>query len=188
MILTTLIIILLVLLTVAVAILFAMIGELSTRVTGSEARPQSGPVQQLAEARIGSSASGLPTSFERREGVILIFSTACHACQQLAPQAARFFRDYPVQLVGVLISCATAEAGGQFVERYGITGVVTHLDINGELSTGVLGVSLSPAAVAVDAANIVRSAVAFASYSALANWMDSIFGPGSVLEADAMAK
>jgi hypothetical protein len=102
------------------------------------------------------------------------------------PQAASFFRDYPVCLVGVLISCATAEAGEQFVEHFDVADVVTHIDVNGKLSTGVLGVSLSPAAVAIDAANVVRSAVAFASYSALANWMDSVFDPDSALEADAV--
>jgi hypothetical protein len=87
MILTVMIIILLVLLTVAVVILFAMIGELSARTSDSRERQQSGPVQPLEDALLGRPASGLPNSFEQRQGVILIFSTACHACKQLAPQA-----------------------------------------------------------------------------------------------------
>lgn len=178
MIVTTLIVIQLVLLTVAVAVLFAMMGELTNRT--SQAFPGAvgaAPVQLLDDAPIGKVIQGLPPSFESgRGGIVLVFSTTCHACEELAPEAARFFNASPGSLIGVLVSCGTEGSGSVFVSGHDLEALPVHLDVGGAVATRVLGVSVSPAAVAVSESGVVMSAVAFSSYASLTPWLESTFG------------
>jgi len=181
---TTLIVVLLVLLTVAVAVLFAMMGELANRTpdhadTGSLG---DGPVHPLEETRTGEPAAGLPPSFATGPGVIVVFSTSCRACGVLAPAAVEFFTDYPVNLMGVLVTTAGDANGADFVARHHLDTLPLLVDVDGTVATSVLGISSSPAAVAVGADGVIMGGVAFTSYSALTRWFDEVFAPDPVLD------
>jgi hypothetical protein len=175
---TTLVIVLLVLLTIAVTVLFAMMGELANRTSdGASGSVGSGPAVPLEEARAGERAVGLPSAFRPGAGVVVVFSTSCRACGLLAPQAPEFFRDYPVHLIGVLVTTGDAASGHDFVAKHGLAALPVQVDPQGRTSKQVLGISSSPAAVAVNDAGVIVSAVAFTSYSSLTPWFDSVFGP-----------
>jgi hypothetical protein len=175
---TTLIVVLLVLLTIAVAVLFAMMGELANRnVDSPTGSVGSGPAVPLEEVRVGLSTSDLPSSFRSGAGVVMVFSTSCRACNKLAPQAAEFFRDYPVNLIGVLVTAGSAASAHDFVAKHDLAALPVEIDLDGQTSREVLGVSSSPAAVAVNDGGVIMSAVAFTSYSSLTSWFDSMFGP-----------
>jgi hypothetical protein len=160
----------LVLLTAAVLVLFAMFGELAGRVPQ---RPEP-TVQPVDEARLGHAVDGLPEAFRPGPGILLVLSTSCGTCAGLAAGAARYFGSGGSArrpLVGILVSCASAESGADFVAAHGLAALPTALDVGGRLSTTELGVRVSPVAVAVDGSATVRSAVAFAEYAALDTWL-----------------
>ncbi|MEU8251356.1 hypothetical protein [Nonomuraea sp. NPDC048916] len=173
---TILIVTLLVLLTVAVVILFAMLGELSAQVSAApvtgEGRPES--IQPLPDAKLGAKVIELPKGLARPPGVLLVLSTTCGACQELAPQARGFFASAGVELVGIVVSCASAESGRDFVTQFGLADVPSYVDVSGQFSTAALGVGMSPAAVALSAEGIIRSAVVFSSFNALSSWIGSL--------------
>jgi len=176
---TTLIVVLLVLLTVAVAVLFAMMGELANRTadhvnTGSV---DDGPVHPLEETRTGEPAVGLPAVFNKGPGVVVVFSTSCRACNVLAPAAAEFFSDYPVNLMGVLVTTSGDANGADFVGKHHLDALPVLVDVDGTVATSVLGIASSPAAVAVGADGVIIGGVAFTSYSSLTRWFDEVFGP-----------
>ncbi|MGI5245258.1 hypothetical protein [Dactylosporangium sp. CA-139066] len=179
MIVTTLIVVLLVLLTVAVVVLFAMMGELANRTadhadTGSVGE---GPVHPLEETRSGELVAGLPATFNKGPGVVVIFSTSCRACGVLAPAATEFFTDYPVNLIGVLVTTAGDANGADFVARHRLDALPVVVDVEGNMATSVFGIASSPAAVAVGADGVIIGGVAFTSYSSLTRWFDEVFGP-----------
>jgi hypothetical protein len=178
---TTLIVVMLVLLTIAVVSLFAMMGELANR-TGDHADTGSGsvgdgPVHPLEETRSGELVAGLPGTFRKGPGVVVIFSTSCRACSVLAPAAPEFFTDYPVNLMGVLVTTAGDANGADFVTKHRLDALPVVVDVQGEMATSVFGISSSPAAVAVGADGVIIGGVAFTSYSALTRWFDEVFGP-----------
>jgi len=173
---TALIVTLLALLTLAVVILFAMLGELNARIAqapaGQAGRPDS--VQPLPEAKLGATVIEFPDGLARPPGVLLVFSTTCGACQELAPQARGFFAAAGVDLVGIVVSCGSAESGREFVARYGLVDVPGYVDVSGRFSMAALGVGMSPAAVALSPEGAVRSAVVFSSFNALSSWIASL--------------
>jgi len=188
---TTLIVVLLVLLTVAVISLFAMMGELANR-TAEHADHGSGsvgdgPAYPLEETRVGEPAAGLPSTFKKGPGVVVIFSTSCRACGILAPAAAGFFSDYPVNLLGVLVTTAGDANGADFVAKHRLDALPVVVDVQGDLATSVFGIASSPAAVAVGADGTILGGVAFTSYSSLTRWFDEVLGPEPVLDPDPLA-
>jgi len=175
---TALIVVTLVLLTIAVAVLFAMMGELANRnadgVTGSVG---SGPALPLEEVRAGEPAIGLPPRSVRAPASWWYSAPVAGPVAYSHPQAPEFFRDYPVNLIGVLVTTGDAASGHDFVAKHGLPALPVEVDFDGRTSKEVLGISSSPAAVAVNDDGIIMSAVAFTSYSSLTSWFDSMFGP-----------
>lgn len=177
---TALMVTLLVLLSLAVVILFAMLGELNARISESSAgggtrRPES--VQPLPDAKLGATVIEFPDGLARPPGVLLVLSTTCGACQELAPEARGFFASSGVELVGVVVSCASAASGREFVAQYGLADLPGYVDVSGQFSMSALGVGMSPAAVALSPEGVVRSAVVFSSFNALSSWIASLDDP-----------
>ncbi|MFC5823578.1 hypothetical protein [Nonomuraea insulae] len=131
----------LVLLTAAVALLFAMMGELASRVPAPA--PATRPVNGvLMGATAHEWPSGLAPTDERP--MLLVLSTACASCEALATGlAAHQVRDS----VGVVVSTGSTESGEDFVARHSLGGLPHFIDPGGKWVAGNFGVRISPAAL-----------------------------------------
>lgn len=165
----TIVVVQLVLLTAAVLVLFAMMGELAARGT-APARPAT--THPIDEAKVGARVHGLPAGFRDAPGILLVLSTTCGACDGLAAEAVQFFDKSDVELMGMLVSSSSEGTAAAFIGRHGLNRLPVAPDVSGKLSSGVLGVSVSPAAVAVDETGTIRAAAAFTDYQTLPPWLD----------------
>lgn len=154
------------LLTAAVIVLFAMLGELYARVgpaTGSAARPLDG-------AGIGQRPDVWPAELDRlataEDAVLLVLSTACNSCARVASQ----LRDRPDPVdghdTGVVLSTADPERAEAFMRQHGLARDSVFVDVGGTWVSGAFGVQTSPAALVLQA-GLLTAAHIFTDVAAL---------------------
>lgn len=162
----------LLLLVVAVVVLFAMFGELASRVPG-RAEPDR-TVRPYEHARIGATPAMWPDPVgdfvaQRRSttAVLIVLSTLCTSCQAVAEQIATERRDKRVALDSVLvISCAVHERGQEFVDRYGLHSTLHYIDAGGNWVADSFGITVSPCALLIED-GALAAALVFQDYMAL---------------------
>lgn len=152
-----------------------MMGELSTRVPArdEEADTRQAEVRPV-EARLGESLDPLPEPFRPGAGPILVLSTSCGACEKVAGAVPAFFESSSVPLVGIAVSSASEATAVEFVARHGLGTLPTLVDPSGTFSKAVLGVEMSPTAVAIGDDGAIASAVVFGELSSLEPWLDRV--------------
>ena len=132
--------------------LFAMIGELASRV-GDPANPAapSPQVEPVEDARTGHSPTVWPAGLEpvrvADTAVLLVLSTVCSSCQSVARQLAEqpdIDLDRPW---GVVVTCGDVARGEEFVARYGLARLPHVVDVNGDWVRDEFNVQSSPVAV-----------------------------------------
>jgi hypothetical protein len=143
----------LLLLAAGMVALFAMVGELASRV-GDPASPPppSTDVEPLEDARVGHAPGAWPAGLETigaaDTAVLLVLSTVCASCQSVAGQLTAqpdVALDRPW---GVVVTCGgDATRGEDFVARYGLGGLPYAVDVNGEWVRTEFNVQSSPVAV-----------------------------------------
>jgi hypothetical protein len=155
----------------AVVLLFAMVGELSARVSGSMAGAGEPPVGPLDEARLGEKPGAWPEPLgamaQDPEPVLLVvLSSSCTSCERVAGQLAADLDAGGMPAAGILLSTAEQRLGEDFVERHRLGRLPYYVDERGEWVMGAFGVQTSPAALTVRDGRL-ESALVFTDLRAL---------------------
>ncbi|WP_163506427.1 hypothetical protein [Fodinicola acaciae] len=134
-------------LTAAVVLLFAMVGELSSRVP--EAREEQ-HVTPYSDFTAGATAqewpAGLAHLADRPAATVLVLSSICTTCANVAQELSSYTRQ-TLGDVGIVVSCAAAPVGVDFVEHYGLDHLPHHVDEGGSWMATNFGVKMSPTAL-----------------------------------------
>lgn len=158
-------------LAVAVVGLFAMMGELASRVpapdTAAGGSPTLNPVEQ---ARLGGEVDSWPTEFAQLRdadyGVLVVFSTLCASCSRIAGGATGPLV-IPAPVAGVLVSCPQESSGAAFVADHPMVREYPYaLDVGGEWVIRNFGVDISPSVLVFERGRL-HSAYTFNSVEAL---------------------
>jgi hypothetical protein len=163
-------------LTVAIVGLFAMMGELASRVPddgADEAAAPPSPIQQVVLDVVPDRwIDGLAYLREREFGVAVVFSTSCTGCQRIASGATGKL-DLPPD-AAVVVSSPSRELGERFVDDNPALGRYRSvIDEGGTWLTENLGVDISPSILTFHFGRLT-SAHTFASASVLARHFDSL--------------
>lgn len=163
----------LLLLVVAIVILFAMLGELASRVP-APAEPDR-TVRPIDTADIGAVAEEWPASLEdilaqssQATAMLAVLSTSCTTCEQVAEQIASEQRraGRPTPGLAVIISCPVDRVGEDFAERHGLGAVPHYVDAGGRWVASSFGVTISPSALLLRN-GVLTSALMFHDFSAM---------------------
>jgi|SRR5947207_12367424 len=136
----------------AVVVLFAMVGELAARVGGRPTANRSTSVDPLVDAHVGHVPSSWPTGLEPvaagdHGAILLVLSTVCSSCRDVAQQLAAAPDDARSGSFGVVVTCGDAESGSAFVDGYGLGGRPHYVDVDGEWVRDEFNIQSSPVAV-----------------------------------------
>ncbi|GAA1710646.1 hypothetical protein GCM10009765_69930 [Fodinicola feengrottensis] len=137
----------LLLLTAAVVVLFAMVGELSTRIPVPADDPGVASHSDfIAGAVMNDWPEALGGLAHRRSATVLVLSSICSTCNSVADELANY-RPEKLADIGVVVSCGVAQVGEDFVGQHSI-GHLPHLvDAGGSWVSTNFGVKTSPTAL-----------------------------------------
>lgn len=152
-------------LAVAVVVLFAMVGELGSRVPAPAETPSwLNPVEEVligaAPASWPAPLTGLPA---RERAVLLVLSPICTSCRIIASELARH-ADW--QETALVVSASDRTSGREFVAQYGLGSFPNHVDEGGEWVRSEFGLGRSPTALVLRAGRLV-SAYTFSDVATL---------------------
>jgi hypothetical protein len=139
-------------LTAAVVVLFAMLGELVARLPD----PQRGPaVLPIEEAAIGRSPDAWPAALpDPQRCVLLVLSTACGSCANIAE---RLSEEPDWEELGVVVSTAGRHTAEDFIARYGLARFRHYIDESGEWVGDQFQVRISPSALVFHAGRLTSA-------------------------------
>jgi hypothetical protein len=86
--------------------------------------------------------------------VLLVLSTSCGACDDVAKQLVDDPGHADWDRMGVVVSSAGREKGEDFVTRQGLTGFPVHIDPDGEWVASQFGVRTSPVALVFESGRL----------------------------------
>lgn len=132
----------------AVVVLFAMLAELAARVPDRSTPYRNPAVNPLEEARLGHSPDSWPVELPTRErSVLLVLSTICNSCEDVARQLVSDPGHTDWTAAALVISTGGRLRGEEFVARHRL-GIFPHfIDEGGKWVTGEFGVQASPTAL-----------------------------------------
>lgn len=159
----------------AIVLLFAMLGELSSRVPASD-QDASRRLESIDTARTDHRPDNWPAELahvgEQEYSLVLILSSSCSSCEQIAGQVSKVLDRGPANLA-VVVACPSRERGEHFAGVHGIDRGVLYIDEEGAWSKSELGVDTSPAAVLFRTGRL-QSALLFWDLPAVLNAVGSI--------------
>jgi hypothetical protein len=155
----------------AVVLLFAMLGELTARLPALGVSYRDPSVRPLEEARLGQVPSTWPAPLSQvveatDPALLLVLSTACASCEDVAVQLADELERGGMQQTAVVVSCGDRANGEDFVERHGLRRLPCYIDEDGSWVTGAFGVQTSPTGLLIRDRRL-ESALLFADVAAL---------------------
>jgi hypothetical protein len=155
-----------VLVMVAVMIMFfAMLGELYSRVG-----PAPAATGALEEARIGQRPQAWPQELAplatATDAVLLVLSTSCASCAQVAGQLRDRFDPLTGYDTGVVLSTPDLDRAEAFVREHGLPRTSVYVDVEGRWVTQEFGVLTSPSALILRDGELT-SALVFTDVEAL---------------------
>ena len=140
----------LLLLTVAIVVLYAMMGELATRIREPDGDNAS-HVTPLADFTRGAAPTNYPTGLaslaNRERMALVVLSPICTTCDKVAAELASYEPDEMGLPFGVVVSTGTRETGEEFVEHHALDRFPYVVDEGATWITGTLGVKMSPSAL-----------------------------------------
>jgi hypothetical protein len=132
----------------AMVVLFAMMGELSSRVPEPGATQRDTTVRPVEEARIGHAPGVWPEGLPDPAGAdLLVLSTACGSCKRVAEQLRADPAHAAWPELAVVVSTAGRQTGEDFVAAHGLDRFPHYVDEAGEWTLGEFGVQISPTAL-----------------------------------------
>ncbi|MDQ1018612.1 hypothetical protein [Streptomyces afghaniensis] len=164
---TVLLSVALLVLTVAVALLFAMMGELSSRVPDPGEEKS---VVPLPDATLGIAPADWPDALRahmyRGRRVLLVLSPVCATCSKVGEELSHLATEELGDQYTLIVSSGSAEAGAEFVARHALQKIPHYVDEGGTWTIGSLGVNSSPAALVFEE-GVLTDAYTFGTFRAI---------------------
>lgn len=171
----------LLLLTTAVVVLYAMMGELASRLPAEEARAATW-FRPLAGFRAGYSAAVWPDGLfplaRMTDAVVLVLSPVCSTCNKVAAELARLPDGALGESVGLVVSAGDREVGEGFVETHALSRIPHFVDEGGAWTTGNFDVNMSPAALLFKK-GVLTAAYTFGAVEAIRTMVTGIAREGA---------
>lgn len=144
----------LLLLTAAIVVLYAMMGELASRIPDSDGDAGADRVAPLEDYTRGATPAIYPGGLASLAGqdrmVLVVLSPICTTCAKVAADLANYQPDQIGVPFGVVVSTGMRETGDEFVERHSLGRFPYVVDEGGAWVTGSLGVKMSPSALVLE--------------------------------------
>lgn len=141
----------LLILAAAIVVLFAMLGELASRVPPPGATRRDPTLRPIKEARLGTVPLTWPTGLAPANGdgraVVLVLSTVCAACSDIAAQLTEGPGHGDWRELAVVVSAGNRQAGEQFIAQHQLSAFRHYVDPGGDWVAGQFGVRISPSAL-----------------------------------------
>ncbi|WP_433477717.1 hypothetical protein ACQPZP_12055 [Spirillospora sp. CA-142024] len=158
----------------AVVLLFAMLGELTSRLpTERETAAARDPeVWPLEDARLGAEPGRWPAELAGRAAdldaaqTLLVLSTACSTCKDVAQQLSDELDRGAGTDMAVVVSTAEQARGERFVRQYGLQRLTHYVDEGGDWVAGEFNVRMSPTALVMRGGRL-ESALVFQDVEAV---------------------
>lgn len=152
----------------AIVVLFAMFGELASRVPDpASAHQRDTRVEPLEDAHLGRAVGVWPTGMpDSDDATLLVLSTSCESCRDVATQLSSNPGHSEWEGVGLIISTGGRQTGESFIADFALQGFPHFVDEGGDWSREELGVQQSPTAVVVRS-GLLASAYVFNDVSSL---------------------
>lgn len=131
-------------------VLFAMLGELSVRVAEAGLVKRSTEVRPLERVRLGAVPASWPPAIGEpgaRDFTLLVLSSACSSCADIATQLTENPGHTDWADMGVVVSTASRERGEEFVAAHGLGRFPHYIDDLGDWVSGEFDVRFSPSAL-----------------------------------------
>jgi hypothetical protein len=151
----------------AVVVLFAMLGELASRVPDPAADRPVQIVEPYSDATLGSAPQVWPDGLpEVSSCVLLVLSTMCNSCTDVADQlvAHRTRGQWPE--LGVVVTTGGPYRAADFIAEHGLSQFPHYIDEGGDWVTTQFGVRHSPLGLVLRDGRLV-AAYRFNSVAAL---------------------
>jgi hypothetical protein len=130
----------------AIALLFAMVGELASRVPEFSRAINRDQLRPVEGAKIGHVPASWPAPLGRLanddNALLLVLSSACASCEEVGRQ---LHNEAPNTGLAIVISCGSRETGEAFVTRHDLRSHDHFIDVGGNWVRGEFGVMVSPA-------------------------------------------
>ncbi|WP_165970637.1 hypothetical protein [Actinomadura sp. 6K520] len=167
----------LLILAAAVVLLFAMFGELTSRLPTEreEAAARDPEIWPLEDARLGTAPAGWPGELaglaagagdKDAARSVLVLSTACSTCKDVAKQLSEELDRGAGGDMAVVVSTAERARGERFVQQYGLHRLTHYVDEGGAWVAEEFNVRMSPTALVVRDGRL-ESALVFQDVQAL---------------------
>jgi hypothetical protein len=159
------------LLTIAAVGLFAMMGELSTRVPAPDQMSEvDRTLTPFEDARIGAEAPTWPVEIahlrDADHAVVVVVSTLCETCRRVSSGGTGPLR-IPSTAAAVVVSCPRHSRGAEFLDEFPLLRGYPHaLDVEGRWLTDNFDVDISPCVLVFERGRL-RSAHTFTTAAAL---------------------
>lgn len=132
----------------AVVLLFAMLGELASRVPPPDGGKPDQRVEPLADALIGNAPDAWPGSLTHLssagDGLLVVLSTVCQSCRRVAGQLSPELAADGGRPFAILISAPSRDKGEDFAQQHALSRFPYFVDVNGDWVTRAFGVVTSP--------------------------------------------
>jgi hypothetical protein len=159
----------LLLLTAAIVVLYAMMGELAARVPDPDGN-SANHVTPLADFTRGAAPTIYPTGLaslaHQARMALMVLSPICTTCDKVAAELANYDPDEIGLPFGVVVSTSTRETGEEFVERHTLHRFPYVVDEGATWITGSLGVKMSPSALVFEN-GVLTEAFTFSNVQAI---------------------
>lgn len=154
-----------------VVLLFAMFGELASRLPEPQGTERNQDVWALETGTIGAAPEIWPASLESHvtapdPRLLFVLSTACAPCKGIAAQLSDELSAGHMPDVALVISTASHDNGEAFVKQYQLDALPHYIDEGGTWVRTELGVDTSPSALTIHDGRL-ESVVAFQDIHAL---------------------
>ena len=132
----------------AIVLLFAMFGELGSRVPQPDHSAKNKTVQPLDEARIGRTPDSWPAALSglstAESGILLLLSTTCSTCREVAQQLSSELTRGKADQIYVAVSASNSDAGEDFIQKQGLGRAPYFVDTSMDWVKNEFGVVISP--------------------------------------------
>jgi hypothetical protein len=161
----------LLILAAAVVLLYAMVAELASRTPASDGS-RSTALRPVPDAPLGRAPAAWPAALaglaQRDTALLLVLSTACGSCADVAVQLRAAERADPAAAaeIGLVVSCGTADAGREFLQTHGLAGFPHLIDEDGGWVSEEFEVRVSPTGLILHGGQL-EAALLFSDLTAL---------------------
>lgn len=166
----------------AVVLLYAMMGELASRLP-AEGGDTADSLRPLDNVRTGVAAldwpDGLAGFSTRSRAVVLVLSPICTTCDRVAAELADSRPGAADQSFGLVISTGDKARGEEFLNRHSLRPIPHLVDEGGAWVTGNFGVNQSPSALVFEE-GVLTEAYTFGALTTVQNKLHIMAMEGSI--------